>query len=310
VGPPLGRSIAIGIRAAAREPWLVPVSAVLGLLRTATLIPAAAVATVLPLEGAHRAAQLRPFSLTAPLEGALAVVGSHRYALLVGALWLAGAVLSGALRVLFLSGALPTLGARIAGEPHPRRFAAGVAFGFARQLATAALAALAEGAAAGYFLVAFIAVPQVAGSTLATDHPVAVAVAGALFLTMGVGGVLVARVLGDAAAARTAILGERPARAFAGAVRRLGGRPGGFLLGGMAALVAGMAATAFLQPFGAVLASLGDRLDPQLVAGPRLMLGLLAVLASAAVDLGWLSTVGVLACAEAGPPTAGAGPSA
>jgi len=294
----------MGVRAAGKEAWLLPVGAVVALLRSAALVPALAVGLALPLEGAARAMRERPLSFVAPLEGALAVGTSVRYVALVAGLALTGAALSAVLRVLYLAGALPTLGARLAGDASPRAFAAGVAWSLPRQLATALLAALAELAAAGYLLAATTGVLQAGAGELSMERRLALATLGALALAIGVAGLLVTRVLGDAAAARTAILGERPGAAFAGAARGYLARPGAFTFGGLAFAVATIAVGSLLQPATAVLGQVAERLDGALMLGPQLMLALVAALGAAAVDLGWLGTVSALACAEveASPP--------
>jgi len=275
----------MGLRAASREGWLVPLSMLINLVRSGALLPALALGAVLPLKGALRASQARPFSFGAPLEGALAVLGSSRFLALVLGLWLAGSILSGALRVLFLSGALPTLGARLAGEVAPRRFAAGVAFGFPRQLATWLLAVAVELTALGYLVAVGIATVQVGRAPFAEDHPVALAVAAGGMLTLGIAGIVFARVLGDAAAARAAILGERPAKAFAGGLRRFLARPGAFVLGGLAALLAALAVSVALQPAAGMVAAVAERLDGPVLLGPQLMLALLTALGWAAIQL-------------------------
>jgi hypothetical protein len=296
--PPVGTSFAIGVRAAAQELWLLPVAALVAFVRSAAMVPALAVGIALPLEAAALAMRLRPYSLTAPFEGALAVASSVRYATIVAALALAGAALSGLLRVLFLSGALPTLGARLAGNQEPRSFAAGIAWGLPRQLGTWILAALAEVAAIGYLLAALAGTLLAAAGSLSTDHPLLLAAFGALALAIGVAGLVVVRVLGDAAAARAAILGENPAAAFAGAVRRYLARPGGFTLGGLAFVLASVAVGSILQPATGIVGQLSERLDIAVALGPQLMLAVVAALAGAAVELGWLGTVSAMACAE------------
>ncbi len=296
--PPLGTSISAGLRAAAREGWLLPVSALLSVLRSAATVPALAVAVLLPLEGAAAAARRSPLSLTAPLEGAWAVMGSTRYLALVGGLLLAGTLAAALLRVLFLAGALPTLGASMAGVDATRSFAPGVAWGFPRQLATWTLAALADLGAVAYLTVGVAAAIWAVGGGTGAGHPVLLAVLGALVLATGLAAIVASRVVGDAAAARCAILGEGAAQSFAGATRRLLERPGAFLIGGLVAALAGLAATAALQPAAGILGTLGGRLDGVALLGPRWMLATLAALAAAAVDLAWLATIGALACGE------------
>lgn len=294
--PPLARSIRLALPAVGREAWLLPVSMLVSLARSAAIVPALAVAAFLPLQGALVAARSLPRSPWAPIEGGAAVLTSARYLALVGGLWMVGVLLAGLLRVLFLAGALPTLGARLAGDDSPRRFATGVAWGLPRQLGTWILAALVELAAAGYALAVAVATVLVGGGSLNQRHPLVLASAAAAMLALAVGGLLFARVLGDAAAARTAILGERPAEAFAGAARRYLARPGAFTLGGVAALLAAIAATMALQPAAGVVAAIAQRVHAAVGMGPHLMVAVIAALLAAAIDLAWLATVSVLAC--------------
>jgi hypothetical protein len=290
----------MGVRAALQEGWLIPVGALVSFVRTLATAPALAVGAALVMEGAAHASRLRPLSFTAPLEGAAAVVTAPRYLALVGGLLLAGTFLSAALRVLFLAGALPTLGARLAGVDPTRRFAPGVVQGLPRQLGTWFLAGLGELTALCYLLAVLAAVGRVGGVANPPYPPALLAAFGAAALTIATVGLLLARVVGDAAAARTAILGEGPASAWAGAVRRLLGRPGGFTLAGMVLLLGSALVPATLQPATRIVAGLSGRVDDLLLLGPESMLALLAMLGTAALDLAWLSTVSALSCAEVG----------
>lgn len=294
----MAASLRLGLRAAAREAWLLPVAAAIALVRALATLPAFAVAAALALEGAGAAARLRPFSLTAPMEGGEAVLTSPRFLALVGGLWLSGTVVAGLLRVLFLAGALPTLGASLAGADPTRRFAAGALWGFPRQLGTWLLAVLADLGALGYL----VATAIVAGRLVAVHQeglqPLLLACAGGLALSAGLAGMVASRVLGDVAAARAAILDEPPARAFAGAVRRFVVRPGAFLLAGLALAFAGAAVSSVLQPATGAVAGLAGRVHGSILLGPQLMLALLAALGTAAVEVAWLATVSALACAE------------
>lgn len=303
--PTIATSLRLGLRAAAREGWLLPVAALVALVRSVATLPAVAVAAALVIEGAGAAARLHPFSLVAPLRGAAAVFGSPRFLALVGGLWLAGSVLAGLLRVLLLSGVLPTLGASAAGTDASGRFAPGVAWGFPRQLATWLLSLLADAVVLGYLAVVAVAAARVAGGPGRAVHPVLLAGSAALALVVGLLGLAASRVLGDAAAARAALLDEAAPRAFAGATRRLLARPGTFVLAGLGLAFAGAAVGAVLQPATAAVAALSGRVSGAVLLGPQLMLALLGVLATAAIDLGWLATVSVLACGRDG---AGAGP--
>ncbi len=299
--PPLGKSIAIGIRAAGNQGGLLSVAVLISLVRSLTALPALAVGAALALEGAATAARHRPLSFTAPMEGAVAVVTSPRFVALVFGLLLAGTLVSGLLRVVFLAGAFPTLAARVARIDATRRFAPGVLWGTPRQLATWLLAGLVELGAAGYLLVAGVAIVRVGGGGSGVS-PIVLAGAAAAALGVGVLGVVVSRVLGDVAAARAAILDEGPAGAYAGAVRRFLDRPGAFVLAGLGVALSGLAIAAALQSLAGGIEVLGGQVHEAILLGPRLMLALLAVFGAAAVDLAWLGTVTVLACAEEGEP--------
>jgi hypothetical protein len=288
----------MGTRAAAREGWLLPVGALIALLRSLLAMPALAVGAVVVVRAADRAAAHDPRGPLAALEAVAALLTSPRFLALVGGLWLAGTLLAGLLRILFLAGALPTLGARLAGVDATRRFAPGVAWGLPRQVSTWLLAGAAELAAAGYLVVATSMAVRLAASSPAGQLRLALAVVGGAAIAIGFAGLLATRVLGDAAAARTAILGEGAAYAYAGATRRFLVRPGGFLLGGIAVGLAGAAAWGALRPAAGVVAAVHARVIDAVAVGPEMMLALLALLAAAAVDLAWLGTAGALACAE------------
>jgi hypothetical protein len=302
--PGIGASLRLGIRATAREGWLLPVAAAIALVRSISTLPAFAVAAALALEGAGAAARLRPFSLVAPLEGGEAVLTSPRFLALVAGLWLAGTAVAGLLRVLFLAGALPTLAASMAGVDPTRRFAAGVLWGFPRQLGTWLLAVLAELGALGYLVAAAIVAGRLVPVHQEGLRPLLLAFAGGLALSAGAAGLVASRVLGDAAAARAAILDELPAHAFAGAVRRFLVRPGAFVLAGLALAFAGAAVGSLLQPATGAIGALAGRVQGPVLLGPQLMLALLAALGAAAVEVAWLATVSALACAD----VAGGGP--
>lgn len=295
--PTVRSAFVMGVRAVAGEGWLVPVGALVSLVRSVAPFPAVAGAAALLGAGARRGLALHPGSVAAAAEGAFAVAVSPRFHALIGGLWLAGTLLAGLLRVLLLAGALPTLGARMAGADATRRFAPGAVRGLPAQLATWLLAGLAQFVAVGYLAAVFVA-----SIRLAAEPPTAgaflPAALGAVALTVGILGLVATRVVGDAAAARTAILGEGPASALAGATRRFVERPGGFVLGGLAVALAGAAGWMALQPFAGLVASLEHRVGSSVAMGPELMFALVAFLGAATLDLAWLATIAALACAS------------
>ncbi len=294
--PSLTSAAVLGGRAALRSGWLAAVGLAVAILRRALAGPAVAVAWALVASGAVLAARERPFSPDAPIAGALAVLGSTRFLSLVAALWLAGALLGAALRVVYLAGVLPTLGGVLAGERDPPpRFAAGAAFGFAR-VAAASLLAWAVELGGGLFAwgIALAALQVTAHASASGGSPLlAAAVAGAL--TIGIAVALAISVTADAAVARAALRGEGPVRAMAAAGARFLSRPETFLLGGMAFGALAALAAGGVESVGALATGFARSVDPMLLVGPQLMIAAAGVLVAAAVDLWWLGTVAVLA---------------
>src|SRR6266568_4364618 len=137
--PSLFAALRLGLRAVSREPWLLAVALLVALVRRAAVWPAWAVGWAVLARSAVIAATRRPLDPLAPVEGLLATVTAPRFLALVAGLWLAGIAVGALLRIAYVSGALPTLGAAMAGAEGPR-FASGIAFGFPRVLAAAALA--------------------------------------------------------------------------------------------------------------------------------------------------------------------------
>jgi hypothetical protein len=288
----------LGLRALGREAWLVAVGAVVAAARRAALWPAWAVLGLVLFQAAARALSASPLDPGAPLGGALAALGSARVLSLVAGLWLAGTLLGAALRVAWLAGALPTLGAAMAGAPPGPRFAAGVAFGFPRVLAAAALALVAEVAAAGFAWALALAALRVTVDAAAEGGSPLLAGAVALALTLAVAVPVAIGAVADAAVARAGVLGEGPATAFAGATRRFLARPGTFVLAALGFGLAGAFVPAAVESMGGVMAGLAASVDPLVILGPNLMAAAAAVFVAAALDLWWLGTASALACAE------------
>jgi hypothetical protein len=297
VPPSLFAAAGLGLRALAREPWLLAVGLVVALARRAALWPAWAVAGVLVARAALGALARHPLDPFAPAQGAAALLGAPRFLALVGGLWLAGAALAAALRVAYLAGALPTLGGAMAGAPGPR-FAPGVAYAFPRVLAAAALGLVLDlsGGLFGWTL-ALGAVAVTARAAGGGGSPLlAAAVAGALTLAVAVP--LALSVVADAAVARAALREEGPGRAFAASGARFLARPGTFLLAALSFGIVGAVAPGAIEAAGGLVTGFAQGSTPLLLLGPNLMMALLAALAAAAVDLAWLGTVAALATAE------------
>ncbi len=293
--PSLPAAIGLGLRALRREPWLLPVGAVVAAARRAAGWPALAVAAIVVARAALGALAERPLEPGAALDAALSALRAPRLLALVAGLWLAGALLAAALRVAWLAGALPTLGGAMAGAGRAPRFAAGVAFGFPAVLATAALAFVAETAAALFSatlaLAALRVAVQAAGGGAALAAAVALAATAAVAVPVAVGAVT------DAAVARAAVLLEAPGRAFAAATRRFLARPGTFVLAALAFAVASAAGPAAVEAAGGIATGFAADAPAVLRAGPHLLVAAAALLAAAALDLLWLAAISALACA-------------
>jgi hypothetical protein len=297
VPPSLPAALGLGLRALLREPWLVPVGAVVAGVRRAAVWPALAVLWIVLSRAALGALAERPLDPAAPFEAAMAALRAPRLVALVAGLWLAGALLAAALRVAWLAGALPTLGGAMAGAAGTPRFARGVAFGFPAVLATAALALAAETAAALFSATLVLAALRVtahaagAGGGAALAAAVALAGAVAAAVPVAVGAV------SDAAVARAALRLEGPGRAFAASTRRFLARPGTFVLAALALGLAAAAGPAAVEAAGGVATAFAGDAPPLVLLGPNLMLAAGALAVAAALDLLWLATVSALACA-------------
>lgn len=298
--PTFAAALGQGFRAAAREAWLVPVGAVVAAVRRAALWPAFAVLAAVVVRAAAAELRQSPLDLAAPFRGALVALGSPRLEALVAGLALAGLLLGAALRVAWLSGALPALGLALSGAPRAPRFASGVAYGLARVLAAALLGLAAEIASAAFGATLAIAALRTAARLARTGAGPAIAAACALALALAVAVPFVASVASDAAVARAAVRGEGPARAFAGAVRRLLARPGSLVLAGIAFALAGVAARLSVEGLGGAMLGFASDAPPSLLFGPELMLGALAAFVAAALDVWWLATVAAFACGGSG----------
>ena len=299
--PSIAAATGLAVRALARNAWLVAVGFAVAAARRALLLPAGMVAWSLLAEGVLLSAARAPFAPEAALEGALSLVGSSAFLLLVGGLWLAGAVLGAALRVAFATGALASLGRDLSGQGDaPPRFAAAIAYDLPRVLGTAALAGAAEIGGTGFALALALGAARLSvRATVAGGSPW-IAAAVALALTIAIAVPLVLSVVADAAVARSALRGEGPAAAVAGAGARFLGRPGTFLLAAILFGSVAAMAVASVQAMGAAVTGFAAGADPAVMVGPQAMIAAGALLVGATAELWWLGTVAVLACHEAG----------
>jgi hypothetical protein len=305
VPPNLRAAIGLSVKAFRSEAWLAALGLVVAGLRRALGWPALVLAVALVVRGAVSLARHAPGDPGAPIEGAIVALTAPRMIGLVGGLWLAGAVASWALRVAWLSGALPVLGARMAGAPSGTAgFAAGLAGRFHRVLAASVLAAVLELSgtlfAATVFLGAALFGVGWFGGAEGAALPFAALTALALTLAVAVSAAL--SIAADAVVARAAVRGEWPAAALAGASRRFLARPGAFLLAGMTFGLALLAGRLAVSALGSLATGFAASAPPGALVGPELMLGVLAALVAAMVEVLWLGTVTALACAGSGRP--------
>ncbi len=300
--PALGPAIALALRAVSREAWLLAPGFVVAALRRALGWPVLAFGWGIAAEAAHQAGWARPLDPLAPLHGIAAAATSPRVLGIAGGLWLAGAVASALLRVAWLSGALPALGGALSGgEGGPARFASGVAWGFPRVLAAALLGLVVEVTGALFAFALALGALQVSGAAAGGGASPLLAGAVALALTLAVAVPVALSAAVDAGLARAALRGEGPAAALAGATRRFLARPGAFVLGALMFGLLGALAPISVQALGNAVTGFAGGAPPAVMLGPALLLSALAVMVATALDLAWLGTVAVLACARERP---------
>lgn len=290
-------AVGLGLRAVFREPWLLAVGLLVAVARRAAVWPAFAVGWALLLRGALLALSRRPLSPAAPVEGVLAAATAPAVIALVLGLWLAGIALGAVLRIAYLAGALPTLGAAQAGADGPR-FAAGVAYGLPRVLGAAALGLVLDvsGGLFGGTLALAAARITLSASERGGSPLLAAAVALALVLALAVP--LALSVVADAAVARAAVRGDGPARAYVESGARFLARPGSFLLGALAFGALTTIVPAVVTGAGSLASGFATAVTPVVLLGPQLMIAVLAAAVAAGIDLVWLGTVAALACGE------------
>ncbi|HEX9052728.1 MAG TPA: hypothetical protein VF841_19535 [Anaeromyxobacter sp.] len=293
--PTLLAALGMGLRAGAREGWLVPVGAVVSAARRVALWPAWAVLWAMLARAVLGSLRAHPLDPGGALGGALAALASPRLLGLVGGLWLAGLLLGAVLRVAWLSGALPTLGGAMAGAPGPR-FATGVAFAFPRVLAAAALALAADVAGSLFASTLVLGAIAVTVRVAGQGGGVLLAAAVALALTLALAVPLALGALGDAAVARAALRGEGPGAAFAASVRRLLARPGTFALAALAFGLAAALGPASVEGVATAATGFARGAAPVVLLGPQVLVAALALLVGAALDLWRLGTFAALAC--------------
>lgn len=294
--PTVSAALGLGWRAAVRNAWLAPVGLLAALARTALTAPALALAVWIMREAAEIHLRRDP-RIGAASDAALDALTSPRGAALVLGLWAAGAVLAWAVRVAWLSGALPTLGRTLAGaEGGDPLFARGVAYGLPRLMGTAALTWLVEmlGAAVSWS----VAFASLLITVQARDRGAGVGAAAvvALALTCAVAVPLLLSAVADAALGRAALLGEDPGRALGRAALRVARRPAAFLLAGLLVALFGAVAAGTIQGVATAATGFARARAAWLMLGPDMVVAVAAALAAAWVELWRLGTVATLAC--------------
>lgn len=294
VNPPtVVQALRMSARATRRSLWLAPVGMALGWLGLAAGWPTFLFLGAVAARGAGAAAGPDPFSA---LEGALLALTSPRTAFIAGGLWLAGHLLRGALRVLWLAGALPTLGEALAGREAPA-FAAGAVWGLWRVLPTAVLGFLLEALALGSALGAVVGAVAVSARLAGRGGQGGSALIVALALTSAVAAPLLAGLLADAALCRCALRGEGPARAFARAALRLGRRPSAFAAAALAVAAAALVLGGSIDLVTSAALQLAAAGAPAvLLAVPQLGAAALGALAAALFELWRLGAIAALTC--------------
>ncbi|HYD41740.1 MAG TPA: hypothetical protein VEB43_13010 [Anaeromyxobacter sp.] len=300
--PTLGESLRLAAAAFRQEAWLAPLGLLVTGARRMAGWPALWAAWILAWRAAASAAAQEPGSLLAPVEGALAMIATPRFLGVVGGLWLAGALLAAALRLAWIAGAVPALGAAMAGRPRGTAwFVEGVAEGFGRVLPAAVLGLVLELTGTFFSAALVLASALLLGNqgSPGTAAVFGLAAATALALVVALAVPLALSTAADALVARAALLREAAAPSLAAVVRRFLARPGTFLVGAMLFGAIGMAVQLAVSAFGGITTGFAVEAPALLRLGPELMIGALAALLAGVIDLVWLGTLAVLSSGEA-----------
>ncbi len=295
--PGVRAALAAGARAAAASLWLAPVGMVVAILCGGLALPAWLFGAAVALRGALAGLAHGWLAPGAALHGALQALARPRVAAVLLGLWAAGLLLSAALRIAYLAGALPTIGHALAGSrPAPPAFATGLAWRTPRLAGTAILVFLLEligNGFAGTVLLGTILVsfrPHGPPSPALAALAVAAAATAAVLLPLALG------TLGDAALARTALRDEPPLRALAAAARRFAERPAAFLLTALAATLAAWVLTGSARAAANLALGAARGATGWLLLVPELLSIALVALLGALLELWRLASVAALAC--------------
>jgi hypothetical protein len=296
--PTVRAALGLGWRAAASNAWLAPVGLVVAVARVALAAPVLAFAWFVASQGALRSLERDPRPL-AVLNGILGALTAPRTAAVLIGLSVSAALLAATARLVWLAGALPTLGRTLAGDESAEPlFARGVAYGLPRLAATALLAWLLElaGAAFAWMVVAGSLAISLRARDLHAGIGAAAVVAAALACAVAVP--LLFGAVADSALGRAALRGEDPARALGRAALRVARRPAAFILVGLVVAISGLLAAGTIQGFAGLAAGFARGRVGWLLLGPDLVVAVVAALVAAWVELWRLGALATLACAE------------
>jgi hypothetical protein len=286
-----------GARAAARSAWLAAPGTLVALLRGALAWAAPLTALALARAGAEARVAAGEGVRGAIAGAALALTAPRAVAILKG---LAGAalLLGFTLRAAWIAGALPVLGGELAAAPAARRFAPGLAFGFARVLGTALLALLLEVAVQALALAWVVGTLVISARRFGGGAPFVPAALVAGSCLAAVLALTVVPVIADAALARAALAGDPPARALWRAALRAARRPAAFLALALALGLGALIVAGSLQLASSAVLGFTRGAPALVLAGPQLMASAAAAAVGALLELWRLASVAVLACGE------------
>ncbi len=290
--PTTGRALGAAIRAVASEAWLSVLGMAVLLGRALLVLPAYAffsALSALVVAGAVR----RGGGLPEVLLSVAGIWGSPRARSIAVGLWLAGMLLWWALRIAWISGALPVLAARMAGAPAPS-FSEGFVWRFARVLPAALVSLVLEMAGIAMVASATVGAWAVAGPAVRTGSGTTFAFVAASGLASAafVGALL--HVLGDVTVARAAMAGEGPVDALVGAGGTVLRRPWALLVALLSVALATVLGTAAVQ-LGVGSFPGAIRAARVAVLVPELLLAMLSALVAAGAELWLLAAVGAIA---------------
>lgn len=297
--PSVRSSLAAGGRAAAASIWLAPVGMLVAIIASGLALPARLFGTVVVVRGALAGLAHDWPSPGAALAGAMQALLRPRVAAVLVGLWASGLLLSAALRVGYLAGALPTLGHALAGtRPAPPVFATGLAYRAPRLAGSAILVFLLELVGSGFAATVLLGTILISFRPHGPPAPVLSALIVAAAATLALFLPFALATLGDAVLARTALRDDPPFRALAGAGRRFLERPAAFLLTALFVAVAGWVLSGSARAAANVALGAARGAPGWLLLVPELLAITLAVLLGAFLELWRLASVAALACHE------------